>query len=178
MRLIFATISDLPFEFLGAVYATFRMVRVEECCEADFVALRVVARRNDVPHLLRCRRDFWDCNIRNIAPVTRVIFPTSKGLAAELEASAYLVVGGTSIGVNIPSRARRVMFVSHAADVEARAAEGAVCELVTASLRSRWRMTIPRRLSNVSYHSETTGVFVTYLMVAHVGLVVRIVLLR
>lgn len=100
------------------------------------------------------------------------MFPTSKGLAAELEASAYLVVGGTSIGVNIPSRARRVMFVSHAADVEARAAEGAVCELVTASLRSRCRMTIPRRLLNVSYHSETSGCFVTYFMVAHVGLFV------
>lgn len=65
------------------------------------------------------------------------------------------------------------MVISHATDVEARAAECTVCQLVTASLRSRWKMIIPGRLSNVIYRRETSGVFYTYFM-THMGLFVVI----
>jgi hypothetical protein len=105
--------------------------------------------------------------------MVRIPFSPSKGLAAEPEASADVVFRGTSIGIDIPSGTRRVTFISHAANVEASTAECTVCELAIASLRLRWRMTIPRSLSNVSRNSKTLGEFVTYLMVAHVGLSVE-----
>ena len=81
--------------------------------------------------------------------------------------------GGSTI-VIAPSRARRIMLASHATDVKAGTTECTVCELVTASMRSRWRMIIPRTLSNVSDYSETSGESVTYCMVAHFGLFVAI----
>ena len=64
------------------------------------------------------------------------------------------------------------MLTSHATDVEAGTTECTVCELVTASMRSRWRTIIPRTLPNVSDYSETSGESVTYFMVAHIALFV------
>lgn len=98
------------------------------------------------------------------------MFPPTKGLAAELEASTDVVFRGVFTAVEGPSGTRRVMFMSHATDVEASTTKCTVCELVTASLRLQWRVTIPRRLSNVSGYNESSGVFVTYFVVAHIGL--------
>jgi len=106
----------------------------------------------------------------------RVPFSPSKSLAAELEASTAVVIRSANVGVDVPSSSRRIMFMSHATDVKARAAECTVSELVAASLRSTWRVIIPRRLSNVSHHRETSGTFYTYLMVTHTGRVVRVLL--
>ena len=62
------------------------------------------------------------------------------------------------------------MLASHATDVKAGTTECTVCELVTASMRSRWRMIIPRTLSNVSDYGEKLGESVAYFMVTHIAL--------
>lgn len=123
--------SDLLFEFLDTVDTIFRLVRVEECCEADFIPQRVGATGEDVPHLLTRRRIVRACKFRFVIFMkVRVPFSPSKSLAAELEAYTAVMIRSANIGVNIPSGARRVMLISHAADVEASTAECTACKSV------------------------------------------------